>query len=159
MIFFKYPILAYAANITFSVVANSCDANGCAVILAITLHFQFSWHFLIIRKCTFAWVKLSTPLLPRVVPEVFPCSILKGLNHILRRIFPICLKKPHYIIKMKCQARDKSLLSCCRNNFYSKSGCLIESEFGLETPSNSPMFKVGDPKQFEICHLNLSSGL
>ena len=73
--------------------------------------------------------------------------------------FSNMFKKPHYIKKMKCQARDKSLLSCRRNNFYSKSGCLIESEFGLETPSNSPMFKVGDPKQFEICHLNLSSGL
>ena len=38
---------------------------------------------------------------------------------------------------MKCQARDKSLLSCRRNNCYPKYGCLIESEFGLETPSNS----------------------
>ena len=61
---------------------------------------------------------------------------------------------------MKCQARDKSLLSCCRNNFYSKSGCLIESEFGLETPSNSPIFKEEQfSNLFEICHLNLSSGL
>ena len=43
---------------------------------------------------------------------------------------------------MKCQARDKSLLSCRRNNCYPKSGCLIESEFGLETLLKLKLLKI-----------------
>ena len=41
MIFFKYPIHAHVANITFSVVLDIAAMQTVAVILAIKLHFQF----------------------------------------------------------------------------------------------------------------------